>query len=40
MHDAQWLKICSILKSKNVQEKYLATIPCNIYIVPCNLSSF
>jgi len=23
-----------------MQEKYLATIPCNIYIAPCNLSSF
>jgi len=23
-----------------VQEKYLATTPCNIFIVPCNLSSF
>jgi len=26
--------------SGNVQEKYLATIPYNIYIVPCNLSLF
>jgi len=23
-----------------MQEKCLATIPCDIYIVPCNLSSF
>jgi len=23
-----------------VQEKHLATIPFNIYIIPCNLSSF
>jgi len=25
--------------SRNVQETYLATMPCN-YIIPCNLSSF
>jgi len=43
MRDAQSPKICSIfmiLKSRNVQEKYLATIACNIYVVPCSLSCF
>jgi len=32
MHDVQWLRICSILMSRNVQEKYLGTMLCNIYI--------
>jgi len=32
MHDVQWLRICIILMSRNVQEKYLGTLPCIIYI--------
>jgi len=33
-------RLVAFLKSRNVEEKYLATIPCNIYITPCNSSSF
>jgi len=32
MRDVQLLRICSILMGRNVQEKYLGTMPCNIYI--------